>query len=83
MKKILSTLSSALILLAALFSFNTVAKSASFTIGTGGPTGVYFKLVMRYVKCCTSQLSVKNMEEKRNGGQSLQMYSIFNWWIKL
>ena len=44
MKKILSTLSSALILFAALFSFNTVAKSAEFfTIGTGGPTGVYFQ----------------------------------------
>ena len=44
MKKILSTLSSTLILFAALFSFNTVAKSAEFfTIGTGGPTGVYFQ----------------------------------------
>mgnify|MGYP001387534775 FL=1 len=44
MKKILSTLSSALIFFAVLFSFNTVAKSAEFfTIGTGGPTGVYFQ----------------------------------------
>merc|ERR1711981_1058296 len=44
MKKILSNLSSTLILFAALFSFNTVAKSAEFfTIGTGGPTGVYFQ----------------------------------------
>jgi len=44
MKKILSILSSTLILFAALFSFNTVAKSAEFfTIGTGGPTGVYFQ----------------------------------------
>ena len=44
MRKILSTLSSTLILFAALFSFNTVAKSAEFfTIGTGGPTGVYFQ----------------------------------------
>ena len=44
MKKILSTLSSSLILFAALFSFNNVAKSAEFfTIGTGGPTGVYFQ----------------------------------------
>jgi len=44
MRKILSTLSSALVLFAALFSFNTVAKSAEFfTIGTGGPTGVYFQ----------------------------------------
>ena len=44
MKKILSTLSSTLLLFAALFSFNSVAKSAEFfTIGTGGPTGVYFQ----------------------------------------
>ena len=44
MRKILSTLSSALIFFAALFSFSTVAKSAEFfTIGTGGPTGVYFQ----------------------------------------
>ena len=44
MKKILSTLSSTLILFASLFLFNTVAKSAEFfTIGTGGPTGVYFQ----------------------------------------
>ena len=44
MKKILTTLSSTLILFAALFSFNNVAKSAEFfTIGTGGPTGVYFQ----------------------------------------
>jgi len=44
MKKTLSILSSTLILFAALFSFNTVAKSAEFfTIGTGGPTGVYFQ----------------------------------------
>ena len=44
MRKILSTLSSTLIIFAALFSINTVAKSAEFfTIGTGGPTGVYFQ----------------------------------------
>ncbi len=44
MKKILSILSSTLILFATLLSFNTVAKSAEFfTIGTGGPTGVYFQ----------------------------------------
>ena len=44
MKKMLSILSSALILFAASLSFVTVAKSAEFfTIGTGGPTGVYFQ----------------------------------------
>ena len=44
MKKTISTLSSALLIFVALFSFGTVAKSAEFfTIGTGGPTGVYFQ----------------------------------------
>ena len=44
MKKILSFLSGALVLFAATLSFTTVAKSAEFfTIGTGGPTGVYFQ----------------------------------------
>ena len=44
MKKILTSLSSALLIFAASFSFITIAKSAEFfTIGTGGPTGVYFQ----------------------------------------
>ena len=44
MKKILSFLSGALIFFAASLSLTTVAKSAEFfTIGTGGPTGVYFQ----------------------------------------
>ena len=44
MKKIITSVSSALVILAATFSFTTVAKSAEFfTIGTGGPTGVYFQ----------------------------------------
>jgi len=43
MKKIIASLSTALVLFAATLSFTTVAKSAEFfTIGTGGPTGVYF-----------------------------------------
>ena len=44
MKKILTSLSSALLIFVATLSFSTVAKSAEFfTIGTGGPTGVYFQ----------------------------------------
>ena len=44
MKKILTSLSSALLIFVASLSFTTVAKSAQFfTIGTGGPTGVYFQ----------------------------------------
>jgi TRAP transporter TAXI family solute receptor len=44
MKKILTSLSSALLIFAASLSFTGVAKSAEFfTIGTGGPTGVYFQ----------------------------------------
>ena len=44
MKKIITSISGALVIFAAILSFNTVAKSAEFfTIGTGGPTGVYFQ----------------------------------------
>ena len=44
MKKIVTSLSSALLIFIASLSFTTVAKSAEFfTIGTGGPTGVYFQ----------------------------------------
>ncbi|MDA9769162.1 TAXI family TRAP transporter solute-binding subunit [Candidatus Pelagibacter sp.] len=44
MKKIITSLSSALLIFVASLSFIGVAKSAEFfTIGTGGPTGVYFQ----------------------------------------
>jgi hypothetical protein len=44
MKKIMTSLSSALLIFFATLSFTSVAKSAEFfTIGTGGPTGVYFQ----------------------------------------
>ena len=44
MKKIITSLSSALLILAASLSLTGAAKSAEFfTIGTGGPTGVYFQ----------------------------------------
>ncbi len=44
MKKIFTSLSSALLFFASMLSFTTVGKSAEFfTIGTGGPTGVYFQ----------------------------------------
>jgi TRAP-type uncharacterized transport system substrate-binding protein len=45
MKKIISSLSSALILFAFSLPLNFAAKSAEFfTIGTGGPNGVYFQV---------------------------------------
>jgi TRAP transporter TAXI family solute receptor len=44
MKKIITSLSSALLIFVASLSSTGVAKSAEFfTIGTGGPTGVYFQ----------------------------------------
>ena len=44
MKKIITSLSSALLIFVASMSLTSVAKSAEFfTIGTGGPTGVYFQ----------------------------------------
>ena len=44
MKKSLSLISAALVMFAFSSTFTTIAKSAEFfTIGTGGPTGVYFQ----------------------------------------
>jgi len=45
MKKIISSLASTLLIFVASFSLTSVAKSAEyFSIGTGGPTGVYFQV---------------------------------------
>ena len=45
MKKIISSLASVLLIFVASFSLTSVAKSAEyFSIGTGGPTGVYFQV---------------------------------------
>ena len=44
MKKTITSLSSALLIFVASLTLTSVAKSAEFfTIGTGGPTGVYFQ----------------------------------------
>ena len=44
MRKMITTFSAVLALVVSTFTFSTVAKSAEFfTIGTGGPTGVYFQ----------------------------------------
>ena len=44
MKKMISSIVSSLLIFVASLSFTSVAKSAEFfTIGTGGPTGVYFQ----------------------------------------
>ena len=45
MKKLISTISATLVLFALSSPLTTIAKSAEFfSIGTGGPTGVYFQV---------------------------------------
>ena len=45
MKKIISTISAALVMIAVSSPITSIAKSAEFfSIGTGGPTGVYFQV---------------------------------------
>ena len=45
MRKIISTISAALIMFAVSSPITSIAKSAEFfSIGTGGPTGVYFQV---------------------------------------
>ena len=67
MKKIITSLSSALLIFVASLSFTGVAKSAEFfTIGTGGPTGVYFQTGNAICKMLhKSAIVLKNMEEKK------------------
>ena len=68
MKKIITSLSSALLILAASLSLTSVAKSAEFfTIGTGGPTGVYFQTGNAICKMLHISLQsvLKSMEEKK------------------
>ena len=44
MRKFISNISAIFLLVVSTLSFTTIAKSAEFfTIGTGGPTGVYFQ----------------------------------------
>ena len=44
MRKIISRISAIFLLVVSTLSFTTISKSAEFfTIGTGGPTGVYFQ----------------------------------------
>ena len=53
MKKIISMISAFLVTVALTSPFTSIAKSAEFfTIGTGGPTGVYFQTGNAIVKCC-------------------------------
>ena len=56
MKKMISMISAFLVMIAFSSPLTSIAKSAEFfTIGTGGPTGVYSKQVTQSVKCYTSQ----------------------------
>jgi hypothetical protein len=84
MKKIITSLSSALLILAASLSLTGVAKSAEFfTIGTGGPTGVYFQTGNAICKMLHKSAIAKEHGRKKGYRQGLQMYSTFNRWIKL
>ena len=65
MKKIISTISAALVLFAVSSPITTIAKSAEFfSIGTGGPTGVYFQVGNAVCKM-VAKFNPQIMEEKR------------------
>jgi len=52
MKKIISMISAVLVTFALSSPITSIAKSAEFfTIGTGGPTGVYFQTGNAICKC--------------------------------
>jgi len=67
MKKLISSIVSALSIFALSFSLTAVAKSAEFfTIGTGGPTGVYFQTGNAI--CKMLHKSAISAEHGRKGG---------------
>ena len=67
MKKIISTISGALFLFAISLPLTTIAKSAEFfSIGTGGPTGVYFQVGNAI---CKMVAKIQSAEHGRKSGQ--------------
>ena len=66
MKKIISSISAFLVMLAISSSFTSIAKSAEFfTIGTGGPTGVYFQTGNAICKMLHKQAIAKEHGRKK------------------
>ena len=67
MRKIISTISTALVLFAVSSPFANIAKSAEFfSIGTGGPTGVYFQVGNAICKMVAKIQSADHGRKKRN-----------------
>ena len=66
MKKITSLISAFLVMFAVTSSFTSIAKSAEFfTIGTGGPTGVYFQTGNAICKMLHKQAIAKEHGRKK------------------
>ena len=66
MKKIISSISAFLVMFAVSSSFTSIAKSAEFfTIGTGGPTGVYFQTGNAICKMLHKQAIAKEHGRKK------------------
>jgi hypothetical protein len=65
MKKFISTIAGALMMFALSAPLATVAKSAEFfSIGTGGPTGVYFQVGNAICKMVAKILSAEKKKKK-------------------
>jgi len=72
MKKIITSLSSALLILVASLSLTGVAKSAQFfSIGTGGPTGVYFQVGNAICKMVAT-IQSKDHGRKKGSAEALR-----------
>ena len=91
MKKIISSISAFLVMLAVSSSFTSIAKSAEFfTIGTGGPTGVYFQTGNAICKMLHKQAIAKEHGRKKGidtayrcfQGHFYIMYIIIWWFYK-
>ena len=68
MKKIISTISATLVFFAVSSPLTTIAKSAEFfSIGTGGPTGVYFQVGNAVCKMVAKLQSADHGRKKGTG----------------
>jgi len=66
MRKFISTIAGALMMIALSAPLATIAKSAEFfTIGTADQLEFISRLVMQFVKCCINMQLPKNTEEKK------------------
>ena len=80
MKKLISSLASSLLIFIASFSITNVAVSAEFfTIGTGGPTGVYFQTGNAICQMVHKAATSKEHGRKKGTSKAYRCTAPYRW----